>query len=203
MRWVLAIAMTSISVFPWSSAAADSGDPVRLGILMGLNHSSRNGDLADMQWVNGFAGGLSLRVNQPRRPWVEFQMLYSRKGSAWTEGGLDSDLRLTYLEFPILFGLPLRITDSLFFEPRAGFAPARKVDEELTIDGSSFSSHYFNDWDVGVIFGASVRRELARVGLSFEIRYTIGLIDIDNPDETDFRGSDRNRSVSFLAGAAF
>lgn len=111
------------------------------GILAGVNNSTLS--LSDFKTGGqySFAGGVT--YNLPLGYGFAFQpeLLYTVKGTKWTEEGTDNNYRVSYLELPlqVQWGLDLIVLKPyLFMEPFVGLALAGRYNDQ------SFAVSSFN-----------------------------------------------------------
>lgn len=135
----------------------------------------------------GLVAGIAVRVPTRDQFSVQFEGLYSEKGHRFGSGGIigaaAGDLRIRYLEMPILgradIGAP---ASSARFFLVGGAVPALRLDARLQLHVPGSGEDEEADWtdevrklDLGLAGGAGV--EFGR--LSIEARYTRGLLSID------------------------
>jgi hypothetical protein len=202
MRSATAILTGLLLVPGWAAAQDVSG-----GVKGGVNFANIviDGDAADVNlesrigWV---AGGF---VTWPVTPRFDIQpeALISVKGATVDEFGLEVDLELTYLEFPILFRYGAPVSSGTSLKLFAGPSLAFKLDAE--VNGEFFGTSEDDDiddevesFDFGLVIGAGI--EAGR--LSLDGRYTWGLTNLANvPDDDDV--TVKNRVFSILVGFRF
>jgi Outer membrane protein beta-barrel domain len=200
----VATAVLAAVLFGAGSAAAQD---VSGGVKGGVNFANIviDGDAADLNLetrVGLVVGGF---VTWPVTPRFDIQpeALVSMKGASFDEFGVEADIELTYLEFPILFRYGSPISSGSSLKVFAGPSLAFKLNADATGEFLGTSSDQGIDdevegFDFGLVIGAGI--EAGR--LTFDGRYTWGLSNINSDpaqDEVDVK----NRVFSLLIGFRF
>ncbi len=166
-----------------------------------------------------FAGGVFADFDLGANVALQPELLYVSKGARYEVGQTALDLRLSYLELPVL--LRVSVPTGHVTSPYLLLGPTAAVRLGATADASApFGSASFDIGDEvnGLDFGAAAALgtvfgdERGRVVV--EARYTIGLTSVDKPDRGwtipgyDFSalGDDltiRNGVLSFMIGRLF
>lgn len=183
----------------------------QIGAKAGVNFASlTNADdlFPDDSQRLGIVGGLFVTVPATDRFSFQIEGLYSEKGislDAEVEDiELEGDLRLQYLEVPLLgradFATP---GSSANFYIVAGAAPAFKLDARLKVEAldeeeTEDLSDDVESFDLGLVGGAGVVFGRA----SIEARYTHGLMSIAK-DQDDDEDAAKNRVFSVTIGYRF
>ena len=192
--------------------------PIDIGIRGGVNLSDLDIENESTDALTGFVGGGFATFHLGQIFFLQPEVLYSQKGA--TMHGLvssrptDIDVRLDYLEVPLLFGTEffLRdfpITPRLYAGPTINFELS--CDLEATIEGADVSVECSDDEsgvstkspDFGVIFGGAAGLGIQRFKLWLDVRYQLGLTNID--DFSDDGSGDpaptaKNRAWQFFLG---
>jgi hypothetical protein len=192
-----------VAVSPHPVQAASS-----LGLTLGVNSAGVQGDDTsggDASGTYRFSGGVFLR--HAVREWlaVEPALLYTQKGGyagwvqdgEWPHGTEFFDLRLSYLELPIVarLGLPLRSQGGLRFDLLAGpyFAVTLRSTMESTWEGGTPVEAELDDVrpiDLGGVLGIGVVVPTQSGSLGIDLRYVAGFLAIrDMNDPPDVRNS--------------
>lgn len=150
----------------------------------------------------GFAAGLEFASRVSKGLFITPQFLYVQKGFSQADGGTSFNMKISYIEVPILlradigegtarpfvFGggyVAFKVGCSVGAETSEGSASATCVD--------AFDGEKLNSTDLGVSVGAGVNFQ--RFGLS--ARYELGFSNI--PNDASAGTSVKNRSFLFLA----
>ena len=204
---MLSLALSATLV---ASASAQS-EPVRLGVLGGVNFATLRSDL-DGLYVprnrTGFVGGVQLIAPLGGMVSLEVDGLYAMKGAKLGGSSVNVTGNFNYIEFPALLRLDLAKTSPISPYVVAGPTLAVRV-------GCSFSVKVFlsissdcdrvdnyldakltKTFDAGVVVGGGLDFAIGTNTVSFGARYTYGLVDLADV------GSIRNRAISLLAGVS-
>lgn len=118
---------------------------------------------------------------------VQPELLYSSQGSKWSYGSNGEDLKLDYVNLPILG--KYYIIEGLSAEagPLVGFLISDNVDDD----------DRFNKLDFAFAIGASYK---LNENIFFSLRYNKGIANING---SDYSGSSQNNVVQISAGYSF
>jgi len=183
-------------------------------------------DLGDIAFESkaglGLGAYISININQYFA--IQPEILYMQKGGqkdmsfAFDIGGgqlvtadVEMDANLNYLEIPILAKVKVPTGSSITPFFIAGPAFAFNIDAEAEITVSANLNGYveesekvdikdeIKDTDLGIIFGGGAEFGLGAVNIFFDVRYNIGMLNIDDIGVNDIK----NRAISFMAGISF
>ena len=196
MKKITLIAIVVLSVLMLASAAnAQLG---MKGIKVGLNMANFGGDVEDTDMKMGLVAGGFITYNLGV---IELQpeVLFSMQGCKYDFGDETYSLKFNYLEIPVLvkynFTMPGTIKPNVFAGPAFGFLLSAK-DEDVDI------KDYYKSMDMGLAFGAGITTNLQAYKLLFDVRYTMGLMNIyDEEEGEDY--SVKNAVISVNAGIGF
>ena len=170
---------------------------VSSGVKAGVNFSNVSFDPEDEECCDprvGFAVGLFTTVGVTDAVSFQPEFLYSMKGAKFSEG--DEELKIDYFEIPLLlradFTTSGNIRPFVLIGPSLGFKLNAKIDEdgeEVDIDDD------VEGFDLGLAIGGGLQFGRG----SIEARYTHGLSDADQDDESEAR----HRVFSVLVGYRF
>jgi len=117
--------------------------------------------------------------------------------------GMDvkSHVNTSYLQIPVMARYYFNESLSLEAGPQIGFLLSAKYDTETSFNGNTVSDSgdmkdQFNSTDFGLNVGAGYKMEN---GLFINLRYTLGLSDIDK----DENSTSKNNSIQFGVGYFF
>jgi hypothetical protein len=188
-----------------TSAAGQANGPrreVRAGPVAGVNVFTLAGsDASSMKSRTTFYVGGALTLPIGENGFVEVQLQYAGKGASFSTfdprvGTVNGDIKLTYLELPVLVGFDLTggadWRSGTPFDagggahPRLYAGPTVGVRLSCAITASSYGTTYplpcptdsVKVVDLGVTFGGGVAFPVGRATLSFDARYTIGLTPV-------------------------
>jgi len=163
----------------------------RLGVKAGVNLTSFTGDDADgFESLVGFAFGGFISHSLSENIAIQPEVLFSMKG-AKTEIG-DIDLKYNYIEIPVLLKYTLP-TDGLL-KPMFFAGPSFGILMSAEADGEDFKDDS-KSTDLSIVVGAGLQIE----ALSFDIRYTMGMTELDDTETLCIKHS----NFSLMVGFAF
>ncbi len=183
-------------------------------------------DLGDVEFESkagiGLGAFISININQYFA--IQPEILYMQKGGQKdmpllidVGGGqlvnvdVEMDANLNYLEIPILAKVKVPTGSSITPFFIVGPAVAFNIDAEAEITVSADINGYFEesakedikdeitDTDLGIIFGGGAEFGLGAVNIFFDVRYNIGMLNIDDIGVNDIK----NRAISFMTGISF
>jgi hypothetical protein len=177
---------------------------VYVGLLGGVNFADITGtDEASTRTC--FSGGGLVEVDFTEQFGGRVELLYTQKGAQQEVfdpvlGDLESTLKLSYIEIPILFVAALTHSEtaafSIFGGPSIGFNMG--ADAEPSSGPSQDLSDDVNGTEFGAVLG--VEFEHIRPDMTFfgDFRFSIGATEIfeDTPSNEDFK----NRGFGLLVG---
>lgn len=175
---VLSLTLAGIVMVP-AASAAQTASSMTFGVKAGINSSSITfedaGQQADVKRLLGAVGGVFLGKRISDNIGLRVEGLFSQKGAKDAESGDDAELRLTYIDVPVLLTLGPAATDgarfSAFTGPQFSF---RTKAEETFLGQTQDVSDDVEGNDFGWVIGAGV--EMNRFNL--DARYAHGLKDI-------------------------
>jgi len=194
-----------------SAQPAEPRQGTRLGFRGGINFADLDTDGASSESIHATGGFvLGAFITSSVGPLLSLQpeLLLTWKGGETDEVlGSQAKVRLTYLEVPIL----LKLSPS-----RGRVRPAFLVGPaiSLLLDGNSRARTPFGTvesditdeietLDLGLVFGGSLEVGAGRGAVVVDIRYTLGLLDIDERREGENQRELRNRVLTLSLGFLF
>ena len=154
-------------------------------------------DLPNVERSTGFVGGVAFLIANNRIGGYQIEALLHQKG-ARNLLRRDDQLRLTYLEIPVLLHIDVfqRRSGSVFLI--AGPAPALNVHASYEDEGVKEDvTRDISDFDIGLVVGAGV--ELRH--LTVDARYNWGLRSAFHDGE--LQGAFKNRTFSVMVGLRY
>ena len=199
MRIAIAVALV-LALFPSRAAAQE---PLAIGVKGGLNIASA---AVSTQGFNvspdsrpGVVVGAFMGADFHESFGMQVEGLYVQKGATLNQFGLDIDLRLDYIEIPILARANIRANEDTRLHFLAGPAFAFTVDKSFDIAdlGFGFDTVEMRSWDAGIAVGGAVsfRR------LMVDARYTFGLVNVNDTAEEFLEV--KNRAFALTVGWRF
>jgi hypothetical protein len=199
-----------------TSVSAQTPGP-QFGLKLGPTFSNVSVDPEDpdadtgMRWGIGGGGFVTLPLN-PRMS-LQFEALFTPKGSK-TSGaagtdfeGLEGQLALDYVEFPVLLRFDGSRTGrqsfNFFVGPAFGFNTSAR--NEIVVDGDLFDNGVsdnigdeVSNFDIGLVIGAGM--DFGRYFVA-DVRYSWGFVNVNDIDDDDT--VIKNRAFTILAGIRF
>jgi len=168
---------------------------VDFGVKAGVNFASIGGDEADdfgsrTSFHFGVTAGIGVSDNFNVQP----ELVYSSQGASLDIEGIDADIKLDYVNLPIMAQFQVADGFSIELGPQFGFLMSAKVEA----DGEEED---IKDDLKGLDIGAGVGVNYAMAsGLNIGARYNLGLSDI-NDGEGDI--SNQNNVIQVSIGYRF
>ncbi|MEE9170819.1 MAG: porin family protein [bacterium] len=195
---LIAVALAVTLLIPSQSYGQVS---IGKGLKVGLNSANITGDdVSDSKARSGFLAGVFLKLGVGSLI-IQPELLYTVKGAKVEDDPDIDELKLTYLEIPVLVKINLgsapKVKPNIFAGPAFGILLSSKVKGpggEVDFKDITKSS------DLGVVVGAGIDIGLVMTGITFDIRYTFSLSSIDDSGED---ADVKNRVLSATAGISF
>lgn len=183
-------------------AAPAEAQDLRLGIELGMSlsgfHFERSGDGSTGldEHRNGVVAGATAAYRLGARVGLESGVFWVQKGARGALQGfeepIDTDVRLSYVQVPLLLRvtpfprLPARL--SLAAGPRVSFETGCSMDQGMSSAALVVGCYAPRaTTDVGFLFGTGVAWPVGAAELMLEVRYDLGLRDIDTTGTLDTR----------------
>lgn len=191
-----------------SAPVAARSEGTEFGIKAGVALSNIFGrDVYDQRFRAGFSYGIFMSYRFGSRFAVQPELLFVMKGSKYVNGeGPDAYreiMSLEYVELPILAKLYVPLFRSFRTHVFAGPAPAlnirARVDARFAGESQEEALDNVKGFDLGLAAGAGIEVPFGRGLVTFDVRYTAGLLTLSKEPDDDIR----NGSVSFLVGYVF
>jgi hypothetical protein len=184
--------------------AGTAAEAQTLGFKLGASFSTLNIEDATttQNSITGFIGGGHIRFGLTERLGIQAELLSVTKGADITGGTPDFDLRLEYIEVPLLLHVPLMMGSTFSPYVYGGPSVAFEIRCRTTIAGGATAdcgdadAFARNSTDFGLTAGGGLAFAMGPGALLLEGRYTWGLSDINTADNVTIR----NRSGAVMAG---
>ena len=172
----------------WQLTAQDFG----FGVKGGINVASIGGNtytgLGGLTSKVSFHLGGVVEIPFSDKIAVQPELLYSSQGSSWDFGTGDSNLKLDYINVPVMGKYYIFKGLSAEAGPLVGFLIASNEDDD----------DRFKKLDVGIAIGASYR---LNENIFFGLRYNKGIANINGEDFNDLKS--QNNVFQIFAGYSF
>ncbi|MFC2131376.1 porin family protein [Bacteroidota bacterium] len=186
--FLLAILLINIS-----SVSAENNEEIIYGLKAGINFSTLNGEnsslivggnrLSPTSKISAVAGGFILY-----KLWPEFgiqpELLFSMKGVDFDAEEYLHTWSIWYIELPVLFKTMYEMENNVSGSFYAGPAVAYKIkstwSEKIRDDYTNEDEEMqgIKDYDFSAVIGGSMDMELLGGRMGIDLRYTYGLVSI-------------------------
>lgn len=200
------IALSGLLALGLAPVAAQSP---KIGVLGGITSSNVTVDGENVSFSlesrTAITAGLSLQF--PLSPMLDLEVdaLYTSKGTKISDGGDSAELKLSYIDVPVLLRYNLGTAEAKPFLLAGGSVGIKASCSIGATSGSVSASSDCIDVvqddqksvDLGLTFGGGV----AFNRFSIQARYTLGLTDIFDDDDDSV--TSKNTTLFLLAGFSF
>lgn len=205
---LIAIGTTLALPLPAQVISANAS-PVRVGILAGASSTTIGGkDADDAERRTGFLAGLYLVKPLSGSLALRPEVLWSQKGAGTTlsEAGttVDADLKLSYLDLPVLLQFEPATTSTirphLYAGPSFGFKADCSLEVtigDVTDESDCDSDFDIKSFDMGGVIGGGIGFPLGTISATIGARYQHGFSDIARDAKVN------NRVLSLYASLEF
>ncbi|WP_228851898.1 porin family protein [Aegicerativicinus sediminis] len=190
-----------LTVLILSMSIGAKAQELHFGIKGGLNFATVGGDdTEDLKMRTAFHLGALMEVRFSEVFAIQPEVLYSAQGTSGEEDGLDVDIKMDYINVPIMAKYNFSEKFSVEAGPQIGFLVSTKAKTDgVEVDLDEYD--LFNDFDFGLAVGLSYK---IMPNLFVSGRYNLGLSNINN-DSGDFEseGSNQNNVIQLSIGYMF
>lgn len=150
------------------------------GLRAGLNVSTQTtkGEATNVEssWKPGFHGGIFGTVFLLDKLAAQLEVLYSQKGSKWTDPYFSGKDNLGYIDIPVLVRFQVMDLVNVHAGPQFSFLTCAK---QIPDDMDSYdASSYYGNTDIGLVVGAEVNLSMK---LNIAVRFVEGLSVTTSP----------------------
>jgi hypothetical protein len=204
---ILLVAVLIATPVLFSNACAEG----LIGVKGGLTVSDWWGkDSGGPDMKGGFVGGvffthmLNTKLLLFENIGIQPELLFHRKGVKEVYMDIELTWTLDYLEIPILFKAEIPPTASsskgyLLIGPAFAYNLNSKIRAEyLGESDEEDAGDLTKSMDIGFVLGLSASFDMGSFDLLFDLRYTLGLLTIDD----EFGETVRNYTISLIVGVA-
>ena len=173
---------------------------VRFGIKGGIQQRSLDPGDAFRTEPMGVHGGLYLRIAPPVLMGGQLEVLYTEKNTPVQNGDEVTNVRLNYVEVPLFAVFPFGPLDIQFggYGSKLLSTDLGGLAEQVSDGGVQLSSDHFRETDYGLLGGAALNLGRLQAG----IRYTYGVLSVDESGGFDMVDGGNNRAAQFYLGYA-
>ncbi|GGX03274.1 porin family protein [Aquimarina muelleri] len=166
----------------------------RAGFKFGANYANIAGDIKNTDARVRMHLGAVIEFPVSQRFFLQAEVLYSAQGYRFKEEGVENKISLNYLALPVI--AKYYFADRFSLETGPQFATLANAAESAKDTPDEFFDA-FSDFDFSWNFGAGYKLES---GLFFQLRYNLGLTNINSLDTSDinFNHSVAQLSVGYL-----
>lgn len=153
---------------------------MNLGIKAGVNGYTLDKYAADNRWKTGFHAGLLSHIHLNKQWALQPELTYSMQGTEYVSGGVKSQVKLGYINVPVLVQYMFNNGFRLEAGPQVGFLLSAKSE---TNDVKTDIQDNFSNIDVSI--GAGLGYVHPPTGLGIDARYNFGLNNINEVGSSD------------------
>ena len=176
-----------------------------LGPKVGASFSGFRGeDAGNISFRKGVVGGLFVAISPVPFFTIQPELLLQQKGAVNENDNFNfkEDVKLGYLNFPVLLKLRLPLADnSLFPHIYAGPQFSYKLKSEYAVSSldtvNVFRDLDLRSYDLGGVFGFGLDVELNHLFITADFRYALGAVNLS--DESLLK----NKDISIMAGIGY
>jgi len=218
MKKVIVLSVLMISVMAVGLNAQTS----QLGIFAGINFANVDLEIPEYN-IDDFDDkttvevGLLYELGLTQCLGLCFQPMYIQKGAEVDDQGVTVGLSGSYIELPLFLKLYIgsqAIRPYFMAGPFVGYNLSANVDISLLDQSGDVDiKDYINTLDMGVGGGAGISISMDKLILFAEVKYMMGLVDINGFEEGDFvevfgqqfgfTESLKTRGIQIIAGVSF
>lgn len=173
---------------------------VDFGLKGGLNLATWSANNSSVGYQNraGFYGGLSARVHVSPNFAVQPEVVYSSQGTKYTFGNQEHNLKLNYVNIPLM--LQAKVGGGLYAQagPQIGFLIGVE-DKVQDVETGFFTTQDFKKNDVAVGFGIGYSG-VSPIGI--DARYNLGLTNINNAGANNIKNNVLQVGLTYRLGGS-
>lgn len=206
-KFMFALMMAAVLLF---TAAPLFAEGMMFGVKGGLNMANITGDDVAEGGVDpsskmGFGGGVFFNYAFTELFAVQVEALYMMKGATYEFEGESFDLKLDYIELPLLLKVTIptegKIKPAIFAGPTFGFIMSAKAPDE---EGNEEDiKDYIESMDIGILGGAEIGYQLEKGMIFLGASYEVGMQTIDKAEEGGEADDVKNTNIGITLGYGF
>jgi hypothetical protein len=209
------IFLTTVTIICFIFCAVGSAQTNQVGFVVGVNIANLDEKESDFNSLTGFGAGGVLDFALGGQFSLYLEPMYLQKGASEEDEGVTLDIKLAYIEIPVLFKILLGSGSTqpyLMAGPTIGMNLS--ADLELSGGGASLEvdfSDLIESIDYGLIFGGGVSFKAGENLIFVEAKYSLGLADITKSGEVNIQGMTltipetevKTNGIQIMAGMMF
>jgi hypothetical protein len=209
------IFLVSVSIVIFMFCAAVSAQSNQIGFIAGVNIANLDEKDTDFKSLTGFSAGGVLDFALGGDFSLYLEPMYLQKGASEEDEGVTLDIKLAYIEIPVLFKIQFGTGSTkpyLMAGPTIGMNLS--ADLELGAGGMSLEvdfSELIESIDYGLVFGGGISFVVGENLLFIEAKYSLGLADITKSGEIEIEGMTleipetdvKTNGIQIMAGMTF
>ena len=169
----------SVAIAAFLMTSAISAQHVNIGVKAGLNLYTIHNDIgASNDILPGFNAGLLGHIHLAKQLALQPEVVFSAQGAKYTVAGVDTKLKLVYVNIPILLQYMFDNGFRLEAGPQLGILASAKSN---TRDVNTDFKSSLETVEFGVTAGISYVRP--STGFGIDVRYNLGLSNINKNAE--------------------
>jgi hypothetical protein len=189
-----------------SAGMSAHAQSLSLGAKAGASFSGFRGeDAGEISLRKGLAGGIFLNLSPVEFFSIQPEFLLQQKGAVNENDDFNftEDVKIGYLNVPVLFKLRLPIDNTFFPHVYAGpqFSYAFNSEYSIeTFEGSTFSREVDpRNFDLGGVFGLGLDIESNHLFFTTDFRYGLGALNLDKDGEAKLK----NKDMAIMLGMGY
>lgn len=164
---------------------------VQFGVKAGANFATQTGsDANGSKTLVNINAGAFLRLPIAPHVGIQPELLYSGQGAGYDNNGTTYHYHVNYMNIPVLLKYSFPGGPYVETGPQLGFL----LSAHISNNGNSVNSkNFYNTTDFAWAFGVGYKIPMSPVGI--DLRYNLGLANIEDHNSTGGTGTVRNSVV--------
>ncbi|HWB93684.1 MAG TPA: porin family protein [Puia sp.] len=178
---------------------ATANAQIQFGVKAGANFANITGDgTSGYKSLVGLDAGVFANIPLAQSFSFSPEIIYSGKGTKFSDAGIDFTGRANYLDIPLLFKYKHASGFNVETGPQVGFL----LSAQLKAQGQSQDQKaYFNTtefaWDLGIGY------DIPKTPVGIEVRYNLGISNIAKADPNDPNDNFKQHNSVFQVGLRY
>ena len=203
MKPIIRNTIAALAVVLGTGIATDAAAQSSIGFKGGYTAATLRGDNdGDINWRSGFAGGMFVNIAVFQAFTIQPEVLFRQRGGTSYNQTLqvNRNIRLSYMDVPILFKLRLPIDETFYPHVYIGPQFSYNIRGDFDADGGGIDVQdevKVRKIDAGGVMGFGLDIASDRFFFTTDFRYGLGGINVDDSDEPLLL---KNRDLSIMVG---